>query len=181
MEGLQKEIVFRYGFFKLFHLIGVVLWLGPSTGAYYMIIFSLVDEQHSIELWLRQHYISFVHFQLVGFFLIIATGLLMILAVQGTLLRQWWLKMKIYIVGIIFIPLEAIQLYLYQIRINKAFKTGMGIREAITLFDWFSVVAIVLLTLTIPAVFILGVFKPVKKRTAVIGENTESMSNKEHA
>jgi hypothetical protein len=179
MEDTQKEKVFRYGFFKLFHLIGVVLWLGPSTGAYYMIIFSMVDEQRSIELWLRQHYISFVHFELLGLFLIIASGLLMILAMQGALLRQWWLKMKIYIAGIIFIPLEAIQLYLYHVRMNKAFKTGMGIREATALFDWFSVVAIVLLTLTVPAIFVLGVFKPEKKRTAVIGENAESISNKE--
>lgn len=72
--------------------------------------------------------------------------------------------MKIYIVGIIFIPLEIIQLYLYHVNMNQAFKTGISIKEATTLFDWFSVIAIVLLTLTVPAVFVLGVFKPVRKR-----------------
>jgi hypothetical protein len=164
MEGPQREIVFRYSVFKLFHLIGVVLWLGPSTGAYYMIIFSIANGQRTIELWLRQHYVSFVHFELLGLFLIIASGLLMVIAMRWVLLRQWWLKMKIYIALTIFIPLEVIQLYMYHFSIMKAFKTGIGIKEATIRFDWFTVIALVLLTLTVPAVFILGVFKPVRKR-----------------
>ena len=127
-----------------------------------MILFSHLSNQGEIELWLRQEYLSFIHLEVAGLLVIISSGLLMIFASNWVLLKQWWLRIKKLIVIICFIPLELIQLYLYRSVINKAFITGEGIHEAIWLFDRFSVISIFILTITVPAVLMLGIFKPKK-------------------
>lgn len=155
--------VLKYNLFKLFHIIGIVVWLGPSTGVYYMIIFSIESKQKMVEMWLRQEYISFIYLETAGFALIIISGFLMVRSANLVVQKQWWLKMKLFIVISVFLPLEAIQLSIYHWKVSKAFISGTGTQEALLLYDWFSVIALVLLTITVPVVFLLGIYKPVRK------------------
>jgi uncharacterized membrane protein len=150
----------KYNTLKLFHIIGIVVWLGPSTGAYYMVLFAHLSEQHSIELWLRQQYLPFIQLETAGLLVLLSSGVLMIIASQWTLLNQWWLKAKVFTVISVFIPLELIQLYLYRSALNSAFNSGSGLGDAIWLFDRFSVIAIAVLTIAVPLVLFLSVFKP---------------------
>jgi uncharacterized membrane protein len=153
----------NYNLLKLLHIIGIVTWLGPSLGGYYMIIFSFLTHQSEIELWLRQEYLSLVYIEIAGFLVIVLSGLLMLISSKWALLSQLWLRIKGLIVIFIFIPLELIQLYIYNGPLKKAFISGTGIKEAALMFDRFSVFAIIIITLTVPAVMALGIFKPLKK------------------
>jgi hypothetical protein len=153
----------KYNFFKVFHLIGIVTWLGPALGGYYMILYALLSHQRDIELWLRQEYLSLIYIEIAGFMVIIFSGLLMLIATRWALLSTWWLRTKIALAVFIFIPLELTQIYLYYNPLKKALSTGIGIEEATLMFDRFSIFSVVLLSITVPATFVFAVFKPVRK------------------
>ena len=155
----------KYNLFKLFHIIGIVAWLGPSLGGFLMIFLSHLSNQSVVEIWLRQEYISLIYIETTGLFIIILSGLGMLLSSKWILRTQLWLRIKGFIVVLIFSPLELIQLYLYHGHLKEAFASGTGIKEAILLFDRFSVIAFVLLAITVPVVLIMGIFKPVRKST----------------
>jgi hypothetical protein len=150
----------KHNVLKLFHILGIVIWLGPSTGAYYMILFAHLSGQKATELWLRQHYLPFIHLETAGLLVILASGVLMVISALQAFLSQWWMKAKILTVISVFIPLELIQLYFYRSVLNPAFSTGRGVSDAIWQFDRFSALAIVVLTIAVPLVLVLSIFKP---------------------
>jgi uncharacterized membrane protein len=150
----------NYKLLKLLHISSLVTWLGPSTGGYYLIYLSRMSGQSRIEMWLRNEYTALVYIETFGLLLLIASGLGMLLTSKKTLIGQRWLKIKLFIVTSVFIPLEAIQLYIYHGLINNAFQTGTGIEHAILIFDRFSIAALAVLILTVPAVFWLAFLKP---------------------
>jgi hypothetical protein len=142
------------------------MWLGPSLGGFWMIILSRLSKQSEVEIWLRQEYLSLIDVETTGLFIIILSGLGMLVSSKWVLLTQLWLKIKGFIVVLIFLPLvELIQLNLYHKHLKEAFTTGAGIKEAILLFDRFCVISIILLAITVPVVLIMGIFKPVRKST----------------
>lgn len=155
----------KYNFFKLIHVAGMVTWLGPSTGGSIMVYLSQSSKQSVIELWLRQEYLLLIHIETAGLIIIILSGLGMLLSSAETLRGELWIKIKSYIVMSVFLPLELIQLYLYHGSLKTAFSSEQGLREAISLFDRFSVTAFVLLAITVPVVFIMGIFKPGRSKT----------------
>lgn len=144
---------------KLIHLAGLVLWLGPSTGAYLLIMLARSGQQSSIELWLLEQYLSLIHLELFGLALLIISGTVMRLS-RPPLAHAWWLKLKLLIVFLFFVPVEAAQFLIYHFIVKKALVTGTSTREAIQLFDNFSVAIIAPLLAAIAVVFFLAVFKP---------------------
>lgn len=150
----------KHNTLKLFHIIGIVIWLGPGTGAYYMILFAHLSGQKATELWLRQHYLPFIHLETAGLLVLLASGVLMVISAQQAFLSQWWMKGKILTVLSVVIPLELIELYFYRSVLNPAFSTGRGVSDAIWQYDRFSALAIVVLTVTVPLILFLSIFKP---------------------
>ena len=96
----------KYNLFKLFHIIGIVMWLGPSLGGFWMIIISRLSKQSEIEIWLRQAYLSLIYVETTGLFIIILSGLGMLVSSKGVLLTQLWLRIKVFIVVLIFYRLS---------------------------------------------------------------------------
>ena len=146
---------------KLFHLAGLVLWLGPSTGGYLLILLARSDGGPAIELWLMREYLHLIHIETLGLFMLLASGATMRRAQRG-LAGARWLKVKLVIVFLVFIPLEAAQLVIYHMVVKRAFLTGagVGVEEAFELYWKFSLFAAVVLAVTIPPVFYLAVFRP---------------------
>ncbi len=128
-----------------------------------MILFAHLSEQKGTELWLRQHYLPFIHLETAALLVILASGVLMVISSQYSLLGQWWLKAKTLVVISVFIPFELIQLYFYRSVLNPAFITGRGVSDAVWQFDRFSALAIVVLTIAVPLVLFLSIFKPEKR------------------
>lgn len=151
-----------YNLFKLFHIAALVVWLGPSTGGYLLILVSHIHRQPEVEIWLRREYISLIYIETTGFLLLLSSGLGMLYASRWTLSKQWWLRKKLFIISVAILPLVVLQFYIYHIRVKRAFMTGTGMEEAVFLYDRFSIVAFLILALAVPAVFWLAVFKPRK-------------------
>jgi len=144
---------------KIFHLWGLVLWLGPSTGGYILITFARAQDRGYIVYWLFREYVKLVDAEAVGLIILVVSGLTMRLSTPA-LKKARWLKYKLAIVFPIFIPLEIIQLYIYHNVVFRAFSSGKGMTEAMALYDRFTLVSVIILFITIPAVFVLAVVRP---------------------
>jgi len=81
-----------YNLFKLFHIIGIVTWLGPSSGGFLLIFLSRLSKQGEVEMWLIQEYLSLIYVETAGLFIIILSGLGMLIASNWVLNTQLWLK-----------------------------------------------------------------------------------------
>lgn len=158
----------KYNLFKVFHLVGIVTWLGPALGGYYMILYALLSHEREIEFWLRQEYLSLIYIEIAGFLVIIFSGLLMVIATQWALLGKRWLQIKMALLLLIFLPLEFFQVYLYHKPLSEAFSSGIGIVETSRMFDRFSVFSIVVLSIAVPVTFVFAVFKPGEENKKIL-------------
>ncbi|MFQ5464736.1 MAG: hypothetical protein ACE5EI_02280 [Thermodesulfobacteriota bacterium] len=152
-----------YKIAKAFHLVGLVTWLGPSTGGYLLLLLARGDGNPVAELWLLDRYLVLIHVEAAGLALMLATGLVMRLSAPA-LKEARWLKLKLLKVFCVIVPLEAAQLLIYHITVKPAVASGIGVAGAVRAFDLFSLVALVLLAITVPLVFYMAVFKPEIKK-----------------
>ena len=149
-----------YRLAKLTHIAALVIWLGPSSGGYYLIVTSEMGGNSSVALWLREEYLALIHLEALGLLLLVTSGVVMLFTAQRPLIRELWFRVKVTIVAVIFIPIEVIQLYLYHRYVSSAFALGLGIEESILLFDRFSIIALVLFIPALPTALYLAIFKP---------------------
>jgi len=157
---LKREAACIYRLAKAIHVAGLVLWLGPSSGGYYLIVTSEMEGKVAMALWLREQYINLIHLEAIGLLLLLASGVAMVATAQRALIRERWFRIKVTIVAVIFIPLEVIQLYLYHWYVTVALASEVGIEESIRLFDRFSLIALLLFIPALPSVLYLAIFKP---------------------
>lgn len=71
-----------------------------------------------------------------------------------------WLKRKLRIVFLVFVPLEATHLFICRLIVKKALLTGQSITEAVALYDKFSIISFFILVVAVPVVFRLAIFRP---------------------
>ncbi len=155
MDGMR-----RYRLFKMLHITGLILWLGPSSGVFYLIIKSALSEEHIIELWLREAYMDMIYLEVFALAFIILTGIGMIVSSKKQLLGAGWLRLKLLIVGMVFVPVEALQFYIYRFYLLPSIHTDKGLTYAISMIDNFNIIAWIILSITLPIVFFLAIFKP---------------------
>lgn len=154
-----------YNHAKFAHLLGLILWLGPSTGGYLLLLLARYQKNDAVVLWLFDRFVNLVHLEAAGLVILIASGFAMRSAVPELRYARW-LKRKLTIVFAVFVPFELAHLYISDFVIKKAFSTGAGITEAMLLYDKFSIIAALALIITIPFVFWLAIFRP----GAVVGD-----------
>ncbi|MBE7415058.1 MAG: hypothetical protein HS130_07485 [Deltaproteobacteria bacterium] len=146
---------------KFIHLLALVAWLGPSTGAYMLML--LAGRQVSLRLWIIEQHWFFILIELLAFLVLAATGLHM--RSTGGLKGAGWLRAKLAIVVAVFIPFQAAQIVIYA-RTYRSLATSSGFIEALALYNKFNMAAAVVFALAVPAVFFLAAVKPREKRTA---------------
>lgn len=149
---------------KIFHFIGLILWLGPSTGGYILFLLARLQENRAAGLWIFKEYINLVRLETFGLALMVTTGLIMRSAVPQ-FKKSGWLKAKMAIVFSVFVPFEAIQLYIFNFVVKKNLRVNTGIEDAVNLFDSFSLISFIVLSISVPTVFWLVVFKPGKPKS----------------
>jgi hypothetical protein len=152
-----------YRLAKIFHLLGLVTWLGPSTGGYLLVLLARHEASSAATLWLLVEYTTLIHVEAAGLGLLIASGAAMRL-LAPTLKHAGWLKIKILKVFCVVVPLEAGQLVIYHRLVRPAAAAGEGVAEALRVFDLFSLVAVVILAPTVAGIFYLAVFRPPIRR-----------------
>lgn len=148
-----------YEIAKIFHLAGLVIWLGPSTGGYILVLLARQEGNLPATLWVLEEYGKLMNIEALGLFVLIASGTAMRLS-DTMLSRARWLKVKLITVFCVFVPLEIGQLLIYHLQLKPAFRTGKGLNLALDVFDTFSIAALIILVPTIAWVFYLAVLRP---------------------
>lgn len=157
----------NYNLFKLIHITAIAIWLGPSAGGYFMIIVSRLNKEPNMEMWLRKEYLGLIYVETASFLILVLTGIGMIYSTRWMILKERWLRIKLSIVLVAILPVVFLQFYIYEAIVKKAFISRIGIEEAISVYDGFSKVALIILFIAVPAAAALAVFKPSLGRKAV--------------
>lgn len=142
-------------FLLLFHLIGVIAWLGPSVGAWLMVL-QARREGHGIRAleWFER----IVRLEHAGLALLLVTGVGM-LVFYGLWPPRSWLLWKLGLVVLIVVPIEIGDLYLSHLWLPRALK-GPEPEGVATHYERWLWRAGVPLLLTAFAILLLAVFKP---------------------
>lgn len=143
---------------KSFHLAGLILWLGPSTGGYILLLLANHSGNPEIISWIYKEYINLIYIETLGLVILLTTGFTM-RHTAPELKKAGWLKRKLLIVFLLFIPFELAQLYIYLSVVLPAIERG-ELQNAIRIFGRFSLISAITLALTIPTVFYLAVLRP---------------------
>ena len=106
---------------KLVHLGALVLWLGPGIGAWIMMV---IINRHFGE----PSRISSLAYQLFLRLMWLEHAALAIMIISGLLLASYtgqfdstWLQLKLMIIGLILLPLEAIDIWFVHHRLPRLF------------------------------------------------------------
>ncbi|MEJ2181750.1 MAG: hypothetical protein P8Y28_15320, partial [Gammaproteobacteria bacterium] len=96
----MNEVTFWFPLLKLAHIGGLILWLGPSGGAWLLVQLAKrrMDQQGNEFHALYQDFLKFFWLEHLGLFLLLGSGVLL-LSIHGyPVLNLLWLKWKIGLV-----------------------------------------------------------------------------------
>lgn len=172
LEAFRDVVSPIYLYVKFVHVVAVTLWAWSTSVAYYWYVrASYIDwrrnpndpEYKRRKDWALEQFDSGVVIEHIAFPVAIITGLMMFFA-GGWDLDRPWLKWKLAIILVVFVPMEIIDIWLSHFGGNKH-----GIRQAgdmekyesMVRFHWkfFSVVT-PLVAVLIPTLIFLAVVKP---------------------
>ncbi|MDH5655774.1 MAG: DUF2269 family protein [Spirochaetia bacterium] len=159
-----------YLVFKVVHIIGIILWIGPPLGAYWIHLKSFQkDSSHleeQIELRVRNAFIGVLTIEHIGLLILLVGAFLMLNASGWTLLDIFWIKSKLMIFLFIIIPVEILDIWWGQYAIASALKKVKGdkidaeTRRVFTRYDRLIKASIPVLIVTWFFFFLLAVLKP---------------------
>ncbi|MBI5642346.1 MAG: hypothetical protein HY954_02605 [Deltaproteobacteria bacterium] len=148
-----------YNAAKLMHIFGLITWLGPSTGGYLLFLLARYEKESGTVIWIFDKYINLVYLEGLGLLILLLSGYMMRDA-EPELRHAHWLKRKLLIVFLIFVPFELAHLYLYNFIVKEVFFKGIGITETLLFYDKLAIAATFALLVAVPAVFWLSIFRP---------------------
>ncbi len=110
----------EYAITKLIHIGALIFWLGPALGAW--LVYKSVDTEQNKKSSLAKT-VSRVFYQMImlehiALAALLITGIL--LAIQANWFSVPWLQQKLYLVGLIIIPLEVADIVLGNWLANRA-------------------------------------------------------------
>lgn len=153
-----------YAAIKFFHIVFLVLWLGPATGAYWVVL--RMGQKNSPDIALRlekffEEILLVEHFAFLG---LLATGLLLWHAMQVPLHDLPWLEGKMVPV-ILICAIEIFDVWISHLYFRRhvmknpeAFEKNLPrFLRLRKIFYW---ITVPLLFALIPATMALAVFKP---------------------
>lgn len=101
-----------YLWFKYFHILSVIGWVSSTLSlGIYLLYETLIQKRFDCQPQARSFYRFLTFFEILFFVLTVSFGLLMY-KVAGYSFQTTWLKYKLLTVALVFLPLEAINLYL---------------------------------------------------------------------
>lgn len=119
---------------KLLHLGGLILWLGPSGGAWLLLqlVKRRLDPQSAEYQALYQDFLPFFWVEHLGLFMLLGSGVLL-LSLDGLSALDWtWLRIKLVIVLCVIVPIEILDIWFGHVRLPRWFssiRAGTEIKE----------------------------------------------------
>ena len=119
------DVTFWFPFVKLLHIGGLILWLGPSGGAWLLIQLSKRRlDQQSIEYnELYRDFLKFFWVQHLGLLLLLGSGVLLLSMYGHTALDWTWVQLKIVLVLCILLPIEVMDIWFGHVRLPSQFSS----------------------------------------------------------
>ncbi|KPJ95906.1 MAG: hypothetical protein AMJ55_02905 [Gammaproteobacteria bacterium SG8_15] len=161
---------FWFSFIKLLHISGLILWLGPSGGAWLLVQLSKRRlDQQSVEFnELYRDFVKFFWIEHLGLVLLLGSGILL-LSIYGFAALDWaWIQLKIALVVFILLPIEAVDIWFGHVRLPGQFSTRQEITAETTkmkpvrLYERrFVPISLPILLVTIVVIMWLAIDKPV--------------------
>lgn len=152
---------------KLVHLIGLIVWIGPSLGGFWVLLQAEKSGDERLEIWVRRRFERLVNLEHLGLLVLIAGGIGMTWATEWAPFRLEWFQWKMAIVVGVILPLEVADVAMVNLVMARALREipedgGYTTRylAAVRAYKRFIMASIVILAVALPSVFWLAVWKP---------------------
>lgn len=157
----------EYSITKLIHIGALVLWLGPALGAWIVLKAVEKEEVSPITAKVNRAFFAMITLEHVAFFVLLASGLYMATIGGWLQAESPWLIQKLWVIGLIIIPLEVVDIVLGNWLAAQATKTKYaGMRISQRQQRWleiyhgpFTKLAIVVIPLSVLWVMFLAISK----------------------
>ena len=113
-------------FAKLLHLGGLILWLGPSGGAWLLLQLAKrrMDTQSTEYQALYRDFLPFFWIEHFGLFMLLGSGIFM-LSLYGLPILDWtWIRIKLVLVLCVIVPIEIMDIWFGHFRLPQWFSTN---------------------------------------------------------
>ena len=152
---------------KLVHLVGLIIWIGPSLGGFWMLLQAEKSGDERLEIWVRRRFEWLVNVEHLGLLMLLAGGIGMISVDDWHAFRVTWFQWKMAIVVGVILPLEVADVAMVNFVLGRALREipengGYSTRylTAVRSYKRFVMASVVILAVALPAIFWLAVWKP---------------------
>lgn len=150
---------------KFFHIVFLVLWLGPATGAYWIVLRMGKQNSSDITLRLEKFFEEMLLVEHFAFFGLLATGLWLWHKIQIPLHDLRWLEWKMLPVALVFVieifDIWLSHLYFRRRVLNNSQHSPKNLQDFLKIRKIFYRITVPLLFVLIPVIMALAVFRPV--------------------
>ena len=156
-----------YALLKTLHIAALIFWLGPALGAWFVLVGTKASTQYDnpTASTISRIFFHLITLEHIAFLILVSTGLGM--AFKFQLFSAPWLQQKLWIVFVLVIPLELIDIWLGNWMAAKVSKKLFK-RESVSSFQrncvhWyhgkFTLLAVIILPPAVLVIMLLAVGK----------------------
>lgn len=119
------DVTFWFSAVKVLHLGALVLWLGPSGGAWLVLMLARrqVGEPGVVTHYLYRGFLQMLWFQHLGLLMMLGTGILLLSIYGFDAIGMTWLKLKLALVLGVIIPIEIADMWFSHKRLPGIFSS----------------------------------------------------------
>jgi hypothetical protein len=166
----DMDVTFWLSVAKLIHLCGLILWLGPSGGAWLLLqlVKRRLDPQSAEYQALYRDFLPFFWVEHFGLIMLLGSGV-WLLSLYGLPALDWtWLRIKLVLVLCVIVPIEIIDIWFGHVRLPRWFssgRVGTGVKGELDAYEAyerrFVPVSLPLLLTAVVVILWLAVARPV--------------------
>jgi hypothetical protein len=118
-----QDAAFWFPVLKVIHIGALVIWLGPSGGAWMVLMFARrkAGEPSIVTDYFYRGFFQMLWLEHLGFFTLLGSGVILLSLYGFGAIETSWLKYKLLLVFLVVIPIEAADLWFSHRGLPKIF------------------------------------------------------------
>lgn len=146
--------------FQALHLFGLLLWIGPSLGGYFVLRAARRTGDPGLLRWVRLRWQTLLGAEHIGLAIVLLAGLARAWTLGWLASPPLWLVLKLLLVGLLVIPIELFDIWV-AVRVRRAIRrAGPDLDRRLAIQDRVTDYSALPLALVLIAVVYLVVWKP---------------------